>query len=96
MEGVKDRLGDLSWVGIMDRAWIEVDVPDPVVTFDHKAFIDEQIAHMLKESASFVAADNTNMTKEQRFAWIEYRRLLNEIHLQADYPQNIFWPPKPE
>lgn len=94
MEGVKDRLSDLSWIGINDRAWIEVEVPDPV--FDVKSFVDEQIAHMLKESAPFVATDNTNMTKEQRFAWIEYRRKLQEIYLQPDYPNSVYWPSKPE
>lgn len=94
MEGVKDRLGDLSWLGITDQAWIEVEVSDPV--FDVKTFVDEQIAHMLKESSSFVAADNISMTKEQRFAWIEYRRKLQEIYLQPDYPDSVYWPAKPE
>lgn len=94
MEGVKDRLKDLSWIGIADQAWFEVEVPDPV--FDHKAFIDDQIKHFLEQSLSMVAIDNTNITKGQRAAWIEYRRLLQEITLQPGYPNEVFWPTRPE
>lgn len=94
MEGVKDRLGDLSWVGITDQAWFEINVPDPV--FDMKGFIDDQIAHYLKESLPMVATDNTSMTKEQRVLWFEYRRKLQEIYLQPGYPNDVYWPSKPE
>ena len=94
MEGVKDRLGDLSWVGITDQAWFEINVPDPV--FDIKGFIDDQIAHYLKESLPMVATDNTSMTKEQRVLWFEYRRKLQEIYLQPGYPNDVYWPSKPE
>lgn len=94
MEGVKDRLGDLLWIGITDQAWFEVEVPDPV--FDIKAFVDEQIAHFLKESLAMVSPDNTSITKAQWQAWMEYRKKLQEIHLQVGYPNEIFWPVKPE
>lgn len=96
MDGVKDRLGDLSWIGIADKAWFEVEVPEPVIEFDHKAFIDDQIKHFLEQSLPMVATDNTNITKGQRAAWIEYRRLLQEISLQTGYPHEVFWPTKPE
>jgi hypothetical protein len=36
------------------------------------------------------------MTVEQRQAWIEYRRALREIRLQADFPNNIQWPKAPD
>ncbi len=36
------------------------------------------------------------MTVEQRQAWIEYRRALREIRLQADFPDNIQWPKAPD
>ena len=96
MEGVKDRLGDLSWLGITDQAWFEIEVPDPVVEFDQKAFIDGQIKYFLEQSLPMVAIDNISMTKEQRATWIEYRRLLSEIHLQVGYPKDVYWPPRPE
>lgn len=94
MEGVKDRLNDLSWVGITDKIWVEVEVPDPV--FDMKGFIDSQIEHQLKESLPMVAEDNINLTKGQRSEWVEYRRKLQEIYLQPNYPNEVFWPARPE
>ena len=94
MEGVKDRLGDLSWLGIEDKAWVEVEVADPV--FDMKGFIDSQITRYLEESLSMVAEDNVSLTKSQRTAWVEYRRKLQEIYLQPDYPTTVFWPNRPE
>jgi hypothetical protein len=96
MEGVKDRLGDLSWLGINDQAWIEVEVPDPVVEINFKEIVDNQIQHFLQESLPMVAVDNLNMTKEQRAAWIEYRQALQNLHLHPNYPHEINWPIKPE
>lgn len=95
MSGVKDRLGDLSWLGITDRAWIEVDVPDYMVETDYKNIIDEQIAQILQETLPFVSGE-INVTKKQFGDWIEYRRLISEIYLQDGYPNNVAWPAKPE
>jgi len=94
MEGVKDRLSDLSWLGITDRCWIEVEVSDPLV--DVKTFVDDQITHFLKESEHMVDSNNVNITKAQWQAWSMYRKKLAEIYLQPDYPNEIFWPTKPE
>lgn len=91
MEGVKDRLGDLSWLGIADRAWIEVDAPESVN--DQKTFIDNQIQKYLQESELMI----TNAeTKSQRSKWIEYKLALQEIHLQVEYPNEVRWPARPE
>ena len=92
MEGVKDRLGDLSWLGIADRAWIEVDAPD--LQNDPKAFIDDQIAHYIKESESMLTRED--MTKGERTAWIDYKLALQEIPLQLGYPNEVRWPTRPE
>lgn len=91
MHGVKDRLGDLSWLGITNRAWIEVDVPDAT---NQKAIVDDQIAQHLKESEAMLTKHN--MTKGERAAWIEYRIALQEIHLQVGYPNEVRWPNRPE
>lgn len=94
MEGVKDRLGDLSWVGITDRCWVEVDVPEP--TIDIKKLVDEQAAYFLKESLQMVSPDNQSITKAQWQAWMDYRKKLQEIPLQPNYPNEVFWPTRPE
>lgn len=94
MNGVKERLGDLSWLGITDQAWFEVEVPEQ--SFDMKAFIDDQIKHFLTQSLPMVSPDNTGITKSQWQAWMDYRKKLQEIPLQPDYPNEVFWPTKPE
>lgn len=94
MSGVKDRLGDLSWLGIYDKAWFEVDIPDP--TPDVKAIVDAQVKYLLEETKSKVSLDNQNITKAQWQAWINYRKKIEEIYLQPGYPREVFWPSQPE
>ena len=94
LRGSIDRLGDLSWAGHPDMGWFEIEVPEPVV--DHKALVDDQIAHLLSSSLPMVAMDNATMTKAERQAWMEYRKKLQEIPLQPKYPNEIFWPAQPE
>jgi hypothetical protein len=96
LQGVKDRLGDLTWLGIDDQAWVEVEVADPVVVVDHKAIVDDQIAHFLRESLPMVAMDNPSLTKGQLQAWADYRKKLQEIPLQVGYPTDVYWPARPE
>lgn len=98
MEGVKDRLGDLSWLGITDQAWIEVDAPQPVPpTVEEQAkLINDQIAKILLDTGDKVAIDNVNISKAERQSWVEYRRLIREIPLQGGFPNQVNWPAKPE
>jgi len=93
MEGVKDRLGDLSWLGISDRAWIEVDAPDPIT--DQKSVVDAQIAQMLAEATSMIE-NASQLTKAQFQAWTDYQRKLENLHLSPGYPNELPWPIKPE
>jgi len=89
-----DRLGDLTWAGHPDMGWFEVDVLDPAV--DIQKVVDDQIAHFLMETAPMVAMDNTSMTKAKRQEWMDYRKKLQEIPLNPDYPNEVFWPTRPE
>ena len=90
----KEKIADLAWCKKPDMGWFEVDVPEPVV--DIKKVVDDQIAHFLAESLPMVAADNPNQTKAERQAWMEYRKKLQEIPLNPDYPNEVFWPTRPE
>ena len=94
LKGSIDRLNDLAWAGHPDMGWFEVDMPEPVV--DQKKFIDDQIAHFLMETAPMVAMDNISMTKAKRQEWMDYRKKLQEIPLNPDYPNEVFWPTRPE
>lgn len=91
MEGVKDRLGDLSWLGITDRCWVEVDVPDPIV--DQKSAVDAQIKELLKEAKLKIL---TVATKSDWQKWSNYQQQLEELQLHPEYPNNLPWPTKPE
>ena len=92
MAGSIDRLGNLAWAGHPDLGWFEIE-EQPV---DQKKFIDDQIAHFLMDTAPMVAMDNTEMTKAERQAWMDYRKQLQEIPLQPDYPHEVRWPNRPE
>jgi hypothetical protein len=94
LKGSIDRLNDLAWAGHPDMGWIEVDVLDPVV--DIQKVVDDQIAHFLMETAPMVAMDNISMTKAKRQEWMDYRKKLQEIPLNPDYPNEVFWPTRPE
>jgi hypothetical protein len=92
LAGSIDKLGNLAWAGHPDLGWFEI--PEPVV--DQKKIVDDQIAHFLIDTAPMVAMDNTDMTKSKRQEWMEYRRKLQEIPLNPDYPNEVFWPTRPE
>ena len=94
MAGVKDRLNDLSWLGINDQCWVEVDVPD--VNIDPvKLDIDERISNLMNQ-ANEVLAQPDKLTKGQWQNWTDYQIKLQNIPLQAGYPNEILWPTKPE
>jgi hypothetical protein len=91
LAGSIDRLGDLTWAGHPDIGWFELPAP-PV---DHKKLVDDQVTQFLLDTAPMVAMDNITMTKAERQAWMEYRRKLQEISLQPNYPDEVFWPSRP-
>ena len=96
MGGVKDRLGDLSWLGdaYADQGWVEVGEETPTsATADE---INATIAQMLKNTAWTVASDDTTITRGQRANWMAFRQALRDIPLQVGFPTNVVWPSEPE
>lgn len=89
----KDRLGDLSWAGHEDIGWFEIG-PAPEPSMAEKRA--KQIESMLKNTDQYVAIDNTSVTKGERIAWMDYRQALKELHLQPGFPEEVFWPARPE
>jgi hypothetical protein len=63
---------------------------------DTKTVVNREIQRLLDSSASYVAIDNTSITKAQRVAWMDYRQKLKELHLQIGFPNEVFWPARPE
>jgi hypothetical protein len=95
MEGVKDRLGDLSWLGdaYNDQGWFAVGEETPAgLTAEEVRTTIEQI---LKNTAWAVAEDDRAITKGQRADWMAFRQALRDIPLQSGFPTNIVWPTEP-
>lgn len=93
MHGIINKLEDLSWLGITDRVWVEVEVPDPPSAILKDA--QDRIA-VLNEEANQAIMSNTSLTKAQWQAWVEYQKKLQNIPLQPGYPKEVLWPTKPE
>lgn len=76
---------------------MQVDAQPPAeATKEEKiAHVAAQIAQRISESDPMVAADNAIMTKGKRIEWLEYRKQVNEVVLQAGYPDTIMWPTPP-
>jgi hypothetical protein len=98
MSGFIDRIGDLSWLGAdyAGMGWVVVGEapPDPVqATAADLAW--EQAKALLRDSDWSMLPD-VPMTVGQKAGWMEYRKGLREIRLQAGFPSNIQWPKAPE
>jgi hypothetical protein len=95
MDGIKDRLGDLSWLGdaYADQGWVEVveETPAPMTADE----VHATIAQILTNTAWAVAADDTTITRGQRADWMAFRQALRDIPLQSGFPTNIVWPTEP-
>ena len=97
MAGIQDKLGDLSWLGkdFVDKGWFIVgDLPGPTKE-ELEANVNSTAKQLLAQSDWSVLPD-VPMTKGEREQWIEYRKALREIKLQAGYPANIIWPALPQ
>ena len=95
MGGIKDRLGDLLWLGdaYADQGWVQVgEETTPSMTVEEA---NATIAQRLKDSAWAVASDDATITRGQRADWIAFRQALRDIPLQSGFPTNIAWPSEP-
>lgn len=95
MGGIKDRLGDLSWLGdaYADQGWVQVgEETTPSMTVEEA---NATITQRLKNSAWAVASDDATITRGQRADWIAFRQALRDIPLQSGFPTNIAWPSEP-
>lgn len=95
MGGIKDRLGDLSWLGdaYADQGWVEVGEETTIPTTANE--VNATIEQWLRNTAWAVASDDITITKGQRADWMTFRQALRDIPLQAGFPTNIVWPAEP-
>jgi hypothetical protein len=98
LAGIQDQLGDLAWLGeaYADQGWVVVgDAPAEPAQSTEAELAWEKAKQMLQESDWSMLSD-VPMTAGNKALWIEYRRALREVRLQAGFPANIQWPAKPE
>ena len=95
LSGVKDKLGDLSWVGLPDQGWFETTQASGDEN-PSKADIEWAKAVSLLRLSDWSMLPDIPMTVGDKEKWIEYRKALREIKLQVGFPDTIHWPTKPE
>jgi len=96
LSGVKDKLGDLSWVGLEDQGWFEVEGTLPSSGESSPSDIEWNKAKGLLIDSDWSMLSDVPMTVGDKQKWIEYRKALREIKLQEGFPDTISWPAKPE
>lgn len=98
MAGFIDRLGDLSWLGeaYADQGWFAVGDAPLGPSESTKADIEWERAKQLLKESDWSMLSDIPMTSAEKAAWVEYRRILRDIRLQAEFPDNIDWPMRPE
>lgn len=97
LHGFADRLGDLSWLGdaYNDQGWVQVGDAPPGPAPSSAGDLAWQRAKQLLAESDWAMLLDVPMTAGDRAGWIEYRRGLREIRLQAGFPDTIQWPKLP-
>jgi len=109
MEGFKDQLGDLSWLGMDDKGWFIVgDAPPPPPPPEPEpgppappapeAEVFDPVAHRLKllNDSDWAVLPDVPMTSTERRAWEEYRKNLRDLSLDVEWPNVTNWPSPPD
>ena len=96
----------MSWVGpaYADQGWFvvgaevaaQLSVQEVENLVEQNSQLISTIEEILKQTAWAVAVDNTDMTKDQRAKWLEFRQNLKNIPLQPGFPTEIVWPTEPQ
>jgi hypothetical protein len=97
MAGIQDRLGDLSWLGeaYADQGWVVVGDAPAGPAQSSEADLAWNTAKQLLSESDWTMLLDVPMTAGDKALWVEYRRALREIRLQAGFPAGIQWPSKP-
>jgi hypothetical protein len=94
LSGVKDKLGDLAWVGLPDQGWFETTQASS--DENHSAAdIEWANAVSLLRSSDWAVLPDVPMTSNKKALWLEYRKVLREIKSQSGFPSDIQWPTSP-
>jgi hypothetical protein len=96
MSGFTDRIGDLSFVGIVDQGWFEIPGEAPATPAQSTpAELAWNRAKLFLAESDWSMLPDVPLTKGDKVLWQAYRKALREIRLQVGFPDNINWPVKP-
>ena len=97
MAGIQDQLGDLSWLGdaYADQGWVVVGAAPADPTPSTEAELAWDKAKKLLAASDWAVLPDVPMIASKRDEWIEYRRALRNIRLQAGFPAEAQWPSMP-
>ena len=99
LHGIKDRLGDLSWLGLKysDMGWLEVEgeLPPMPEEATPSELMWEKAKAQLRETDWLMLLD-APITVEKRAEWKKYRQQLRAIRDQKGFPDNVIWPSEPK
>jgi len=95
MSGFLDKIGDLSFVGIEDQGWFQVDGEVPVSAESTPAELAWSQAKLLLAESDWAMLPDVPLLNGDKQLWQAYRKALREIRLQSGFPNNIVWPKKP-
>ena len=98
MEGVKDKLGDLSWLGeaYADQGWVQLEAGETKVKQSSPGELAWERAKVLLRESDWAVLSDVPMLNETRQEWVDYRKELRNIRSQSGFPESIVWPIIPE
>jgi hypothetical protein len=96
LQGIPEKLGDLSWLGekYADMGWVEVEDSPEIIKQRKVSCIEKEVARLLEDS-NWTMLEDAEMTAETKALWREYRRSLRRLHLQPRFPEEVSWPKRP-
>lgn len=97
LQGIPEKLGDLSWLGekYADTGWVEVEDSPEMIKQRKISYIESEVARLLQGS-DWTMLEDAEITAETKALWREYRRSLRRLHLQSRFPEEVLWPKRPE
>jgi len=96
MSGFLDKIGDLSFVGVEDQGWFQVEGDAPAAPLQSTpAELAWNQAKLLLAESDWSMLPDVPLLNGDKQLWQAYRKALREIRLQSGFPNNIVWPVKP-
>ena len=93
LEGIKDRIGDLSWVGLYyaDMGWVELSEAE------QKAIRLKQVLTRVSEEQerAVAALSNVALTVDGKAAWLNFLLALDLVPLQVSVTETPNFPARP-